>query len=210
MDFMAALTPGPCLFLSPVWGIPGAFPTACSTFSCRRCGSSSVLLWLLCVPSSVPVAVPLQVAGLFHHASIGNPINIAIVRLILLEHEEVREAEPCQPCWAGLQNPAGLSWVCVGQSQVPRFAPLPWLVEPGALWAEEQQSLGFGWFVGSRWQCGGTGLWGTGWPCPGCRGGSGGPEVSTATSFTLSQHRGSSCSSSPLLLDDFMFWLNHR
>ncbi|NXS33699.1 ATS7 metalloproteinase, partial [Pomatostomus ruficeps] len=34
------------------------------------------------------MAVPLQVAGLFHHASIGNPINIAIVRLILLEHEE--------------------------------------------------------------------------------------------------------------------------
>lgn len=61
--------------------------------------------WLLCVPSSVPTAVPLQVAGLFHHASIGNPINIAIVRLILLEHEEVREAEPCQPGWAGLQNP---------------------------------------------------------------------------------------------------------
>ncbi|NXR84256.1 ATS7 metalloproteinase, partial [Pycnonotus jocosus] len=29
-----------------------------------------------------------MVAGLFHHASIGNPINIAIVRLILLEHEE--------------------------------------------------------------------------------------------------------------------------
>lgn len=32
----------------------------------------------------------LQVAGLFHHASIGNPINIAIVRLILLEDQEVR------------------------------------------------------------------------------------------------------------------------
>lgn len=32
----------------------------------------------------------LQVAGLFHHASIGNPINIAIVRLILLEEEEVK------------------------------------------------------------------------------------------------------------------------
>ncbi|NWI89415.1 ATS7 metalloproteinase, partial [Pitta sordida] len=29
-----------------------------------------------------------MVAGLFHHASIGNPINIAIVRLILLEHDE--------------------------------------------------------------------------------------------------------------------------
>uniref|UniRef100_A0A8C0UET8 ADAM metallopeptidase with thrombospondin type 1 motif 7 n=1 Tax=Cyanistes caeruleus TaxID=156563 RepID=A0A8C0UET8_CYACU len=29
-----------------------------------------------------------MVAGLFYHASIGNPINIAIVRLILLEHEE--------------------------------------------------------------------------------------------------------------------------
>uniref|UniRef100_A0A8C3CJ78 ADAM metallopeptidase with thrombospondin type 1 motif 7 n=1 Tax=Cairina moschata TaxID=8855 RepID=A0A8C3CJ78_CAIMO len=29
-----------------------------------------------------------MVAGLFHHASIGNPINIAIVRLILLETEE--------------------------------------------------------------------------------------------------------------------------
>ncbi|NXT78962.1 ATS7 metalloproteinase, partial [Zapornia atra] len=29
-----------------------------------------------------------MVAGLFHHASIGNPINIAIVRLILLEGEE--------------------------------------------------------------------------------------------------------------------------
>ncbi|NXU83893.1 ATS7 metalloproteinase, partial [Xiphorhynchus elegans] len=29
-----------------------------------------------------------MVAGLFHHASIGNPINIAIVRLILLEQEE--------------------------------------------------------------------------------------------------------------------------
>ncbi|XP_066052727.1 A disintegrin and metalloproteinase with thrombospondin motifs 7 [Chamaea fasciata] len=29
-----------------------------------------------------------MVAGLFHHASIGNPINIAIVRLILLEREE--------------------------------------------------------------------------------------------------------------------------
>ncbi|NXX30848.1 ATS7 metalloproteinase, partial [Nicator chloris] len=29
-----------------------------------------------------------MVAGLFHHASIGNPINIAIVRLVLLEHEE--------------------------------------------------------------------------------------------------------------------------
>ncbi|NXP04540.1 ATS7 metalloproteinase, partial [Thinocorus orbignyianus] len=29
-----------------------------------------------------------MVAGLFHHASIGNPINIAIVRLILLEDEE--------------------------------------------------------------------------------------------------------------------------
>ncbi|NWR55363.1 ATS7 metalloproteinase, partial [Bucorvus abyssinicus] len=29
-----------------------------------------------------------MVAGLFHHASIGNPINIAIVRLILLEEEE--------------------------------------------------------------------------------------------------------------------------
>ncbi|XP_054128958.1 A disintegrin and metalloproteinase with thrombospondin motifs 7 [Melozone crissalis] len=29
-----------------------------------------------------------MVAGLFHHASIGNPINVAIVRLILLEHEE--------------------------------------------------------------------------------------------------------------------------
>ncbi|XP_065590200.1 A disintegrin and metalloproteinase with thrombospondin motifs 7 [Cyrtonyx montezumae] len=29
-----------------------------------------------------------MVAGLFHHASIGNPINIAIVRLILLENEE--------------------------------------------------------------------------------------------------------------------------
>ncbi|KAJ7408135.1 hypothetical protein WISP_122586 [Willisornis vidua] len=29
-----------------------------------------------------------MVAGLFHHASIGNPIHIAIVRLILLEHEE--------------------------------------------------------------------------------------------------------------------------
>uniref|UniRef100_A0A8C3UW98 ADAM metallopeptidase with thrombospondin type 1 motif 7 n=1 Tax=Catharus ustulatus TaxID=91951 RepID=A0A8C3UW98_CATUS len=31
-----------------------------------------------------------MVAGLFHHASIGNPINIAIVRLILLEHEELK------------------------------------------------------------------------------------------------------------------------
>ncbi|NXO04854.1 ATS7 metalloproteinase, partial [Rhinopomastus cyanomelas] len=29
-----------------------------------------------------------MVAGLFHHASIGNPVNIAIVRLILLEDEE--------------------------------------------------------------------------------------------------------------------------
>ncbi|NWI49068.1 ATS7 metalloproteinase, partial [Calyptomena viridis] len=29
-----------------------------------------------------------MVAGLFHHASIGNPINIAVVRLILLQHEE--------------------------------------------------------------------------------------------------------------------------
>ncbi|NWY04962.1 ATS7 metalloproteinase, partial [Nothoprocta ornata] len=29
-----------------------------------------------------------MVAGLFHHASIGNPINIAVVRLILLEEEE--------------------------------------------------------------------------------------------------------------------------
>lgn len=35
----------------------------------------------------------LQVAGLFHHASIGNPINIAIVRLILLETEEVRRKQ---------------------------------------------------------------------------------------------------------------------
>lgn len=35
----------------------------------------------------------LQVAGLFHHASIGNPINIAIVRLILLENEEVKRKQ---------------------------------------------------------------------------------------------------------------------
>lgn len=45
----------------------------------------------------------LQVAGLFHHASIGNPINIAIVRLILLEDEEVRKRKGGDsPCPAGL------------------------------------------------------------------------------------------------------------
>ena len=39
----------------------------------------------------------LQVAGLFHHASIGNPINIAIVRLILLEDEEVKRKQGDSP-----------------------------------------------------------------------------------------------------------------
>lgn len=39
------------------------------------------------------VLCTLQVAGLFHHASIGNPINIAIVRLILLENEEVKRKQ---------------------------------------------------------------------------------------------------------------------
>lgn len=32
----------------------------------------------------------MQVAGLFHDASIGNPVHISIVRLIFLEDEEVR------------------------------------------------------------------------------------------------------------------------
>ncbi|NXA86006.1 ATS7 metalloproteinase, partial [Melanocharis versteri] len=43
-------------------------------------GSDSIEKYVLTVMN--------MVAGLFHHASIGNPINIAIVRLILLEHEE--------------------------------------------------------------------------------------------------------------------------
>lgn len=51
---------------------------------------------------------------MFHHASIGNPINIAIVRLILLEDEEVRRKHSdslsaWQPGWdtlrAGLESP---------------------------------------------------------------------------------------------------------
>lgn len=33
-----------------------------------------------------------QVAGLFHDPSIGNPIHITVVRLVLLEDEEVRGA----------------------------------------------------------------------------------------------------------------------
>lgn len=45
----------------------------------------------------------LQVAGLFHHASIGNPINIAIVRLILLEDEEVKR-KYCAGNQAGTQG----------------------------------------------------------------------------------------------------------
>ncbi|NXE81340.1 ATS7 metalloproteinase, partial [Cochlearius cochlearius] len=43
-------------------------------------GSESIEKYVLTVMN--------MVAGLFHHASIGNPINIAIVRLILLEDEE--------------------------------------------------------------------------------------------------------------------------
>lgn len=43
----------------------------------------------------------LQVAGLFHHASIGNPINIAIVRLILLEDEEVKRKHGDSPSRPG-------------------------------------------------------------------------------------------------------------
>uniref|UniRef100_A0A8V5H0P4 Uncharacterized protein n=1 Tax=Melopsittacus undulatus TaxID=13146 RepID=A0A8V5H0P4_MELUD len=43
-------------------------------------GSESIEKYVLTVMN--------MVAGLFHHASIGNPINIAIVRLILLEEEE--------------------------------------------------------------------------------------------------------------------------
>lgn len=46
--------------------------------------SSELCIFGLCV---------FQVAGLFHHASIGNPINIAIVRLILLETEEVKRKQ---------------------------------------------------------------------------------------------------------------------
>uniref|UniRef100_A0A7M4DZS5 ADAM metallopeptidase with thrombospondin type 1 motif 7 n=1 Tax=Crocodylus porosus TaxID=8502 RepID=A0A7M4DZS5_CROPO len=37
-----------------------------------------------------------MVAGIFHDASIGNPINIAIVRLILLEDDEVKRKQNCE------------------------------------------------------------------------------------------------------------------
>lgn len=39
---------------------------------------------------SISNGVSFQVAGLFRDASIGNPINIVVVRLILLEKEEVK------------------------------------------------------------------------------------------------------------------------
>lgn len=38
-----------------------------------------------------------QVAGLFHDPSIGNPIHITVVRLVLLEEEEVRGHMPTLP-----------------------------------------------------------------------------------------------------------------
>lgn len=156
MDFMAGLTPGPCLFLYPLWGIPEMLSTACSSFPWSwRCEQQCP--GLLCAPSSVPMAVPLQVAGLFHHASIGNPINIAIVRLILLEHEEVRAQQGLSPgsqagmgwelVWKTRLPPGLSSWpgrACVREIQVTTFASLSWLVEPGAVWAEELQSMLFG------------------------------------------------------------------
>lgn len=39
------------------------------------------------------MSILFQVSGLFRDASIGNPINIVVVRLILLEKEEVREPQ---------------------------------------------------------------------------------------------------------------------
>lgn len=44
-------------------------------------------------------------AGLFHDPSIGNPIHITIVRLILLEDEEVR-SHVTSPCPLGWASPA--------------------------------------------------------------------------------------------------------
>lgn len=51
-------------------------------FKCLHCHCSSF--------SSVWRFVLFQVAGLFQDASIGNAINIAVVRIILLERDEVR------------------------------------------------------------------------------------------------------------------------
>lgn len=47
-----------------------------------------------------------QVAGLFHDPSIGNPIHITIVRLVLLEDEEVRGrmAPGCSGMGIGCQS----------------------------------------------------------------------------------------------------------
>lgn len=52
-----------------------------------------------------------QVAGLFHDPSIGNPIHITIVRLVLLEDEEVRGhmAAGCPAMGVGRQSPPGPS-----------------------------------------------------------------------------------------------------
>ena len=44
-------------------------------------------------------------AGLFHDPSIGNPIHITIVRLILLEDEEVRSHVTPHCPWDGHQLP---------------------------------------------------------------------------------------------------------
>lgn len=63
--------------------------------------------------------VLLQVAGLFQDASIGNSINIVVVRLILLEKDEVKRVcmlshhirlrlgEPFSVLW---RNPQGVLW----------------------------------------------------------------------------------------------------
>lgn len=124
-----------CPDVSP-WLCPrGSVPMALSPWPCPQlCPHGSV--------PSCPHGVPLQVAGLFHHASIGNPINIAIVRLILLEHEEVRAGlgwaglEHPHPCWG--TNPGALcgwegqrccrAWaglVC-GHTEVPQGSGCSW------------------------------------------------------------------------------------
>lgn len=53
---------------------------------CKQSGCFLLAIVLLAFPF-------LQVAGIFHDASIGNPINIAIVRLILLEDDEVKRKQ---------------------------------------------------------------------------------------------------------------------
>lgn len=184
----------------------------------------------------------MQVAGLFHHASIGNPINIAIVRLILLEHEEVRPPRAGLG-WAGLKNPPGVAWWPGWVWDKSGFDSWSWLVETGMMWWGEVWGglwehrgcrAGLGWFMGAQglqslvwgglWDHRGCRAWfglvygNTGavrWQralghwvaCPGSSFGSGVSEVPPATSFTLTS---TGAFPSPLPLDDFMFWLNHR